>query len=153
MKLFNAYCLSLYGCSLWRLDAPDLKSLNVLFNKVIRRIWKLPYNCHTSIAHSVGLTASIYNIIYSRFKKLLSSASSHPSRLIRSVFRDSSQVCNSSFVGYNYMYGNSHCKSYSTDDVVVGYLIREIRDTHDHTVIPHFSQHELDIIVSSASTM
>ena len=151
MKLFNAYCLSLYGCSLWRLDAPDLKSLNVSFNKVIRRIWKLPYNCHTSIAHSVGLTASIYNIIYSRFKKLLSSASSHPSRLIRSVFRDSSQICNSSFVVYNYMYGNSHCKSYSTEDVAVGYLIREIRDTH--TVIPHFSQHELDIIISSASTM
>ena len=23
MKLFNAYCLSLYGCALWRLDAPD----------------------------------------------------------------------------------------------------------------------------------
>ena len=49
------------------------------------------------------------------------------------------------------MYGNSHCKSYSTHDVAVGYLIREIQDTH--TVIPHFSQHELDIIVSSASTM
>ena len=49
------------------------------------------------------------------------------------------------------MYGNSHCKSYSTEDVAVGYLIREIRDTH--TVIPHFSQHELDIIVSLASTI
>ena len=24
MKLFNAYCLSLYGCALWRLNAPDI---------------------------------------------------------------------------------------------------------------------------------
>ena len=29
MKLFNAYCLSLYTCSLWRLDAPDLASLEM----------------------------------------------------------------------------------------------------------------------------
>lgn len=151
MKLFNAYCLSLYGCSLWRLDAPDLQSLNVSFNNVIRRIWNLPYNCHTSIAHSVGLTVSIYNIVYSRFNRLLSTASSHPSRFIRSVFHDSSQACNSSFVGYNCMYGISHCKSYSTDHVAVGHLIREIRDTH--SVIPHFTQCELDFIVSSASTM
>ena len=49
------------------------------------------------------------------------------------------------------MYGNSHCKSYSTDDVVVNYLIREIQDTQ--TVIPHFSKHELDIILSSVSTI
>ena len=47
------------------------------------------------------------------------------------------------------MYGNSHCKSYSTDDVVVNYLIRE--DTQ--TLIPHINKHELDIIVSSVSTI
>ena len=49
------------------------------------------------------------------------------------------------------MFGHSHCKSYSTDHVAVGHLIREIRDTH--SVIPHFAQSELDFIVSSASTM
>ena len=49
------------------------------------------------------------------------------------------------------LYGNSHCKSYSTDHVAVGHLIREIRDTH--SVIPHFAQCELDFIVSSASTL
>ena len=50
------------------------------------------------------------------------------------------------------MFGHSHCKSYSTDHhVVVGHLIREIRDTH--SVILHFAQSELDFIVSAASTM
>ena len=63
MKPFKAYCLSLYGCALWRLNAYDLQALNTLFNNVIRRIWKLPYNCHTSIAHSVRLTTRTYNII------------------------------------------------------------------------------------------
>ena len=151
MKLFKAYCLSLYGCALWRLNAHDLQALNVSFNNVIRRIWKLPYNCHTSNAHSVRLTTSIYNIIYSRFIRLLSTPLSHPSRFIPSVFHDSSQACNSSFVGYNCMYGNSHCRSYSTDHFAVGHLIREIRDTH--SVILHFTHYELDFIVTSASTM
>ena len=27
------------------------------------------------------------------------------------------------YIGYNCIYGNSHCKSYSTDDVAVGYLL------------------------------
>ena len=112
----------------------------------------LRYNCHTSIAHSVRLTTSIYNITYSRFIRLLSTALSHPSRFIRSVFHDSSQACNSSFVGYNCMYGNSHCRSYSTDHFAVGHLNREIRDTH--SVILHFTNHyELDFIVTSPSTM
>ena len=78
-KLFKAYCFSLYGCALWRLNAHDLHSLNVSFNNVIRQIWKLPYNCHASIAHPVGLTTSIYNIIDIRFIRLLSIALSHPS--------------------------------------------------------------------------
>ena len=89
MKLFKVYCLSLYGCTLWRLNAYDLHALSVSFNKVIRQIWKLPYNCHTSIAHFVRLTTSIYNIIYSSFIKLLSTALSHLSDLIRFVFHDS----------------------------------------------------------------
>ena len=38
------------------------------------------------------------------------------------------------------------------DDVAVGYQIREIQDTHVHCY-SFFGQHELDIIVSSASTM
>ena len=143
----------IYGCVLWRLDAPDIRSLNVSFNNVIRRIWNLPHNCHTSIAYAVGLTKSIYNIIHSRFIRLLSTALSHPSRFIRSVFHEDSLVCNSGFIGYNIncMFDQSHCKSYSTDHVAVGHLIREIRDTH--SVIPHFAQSELDFTVSSASTM
>ena len=148
---FKAYRLSLYGCTLWRLNAHDLHALNVSFNNVIRRIWKLLYNCNTSIAHSVGLTTSIYNIIYSRFIRLLSAAVSHPSNLIHSVFHDSSLDCNSDFVGYNCMYGNSHCRSYSINHFAVGHLIREIRDTH--SVIPHFPHSELDYIVTSASTV
>ena len=152
MKFFKAYCLSLYGCALWRLNAHDLHApLNVSFTNLIRRIWKLPYNCHTSIAHSVELTTSIYSIIYSRFVRLLSTAVSHPSNLIRSVFHDSSLACKSGFVGYKCMYGNSHCRSYSINHFTVCHSIREICATH--SVIPHFTHSELDYTITSASTV
>ena len=38
MKLFQAYCLSFYGSSLQRLDCPELNSLSVAFNNVIKKI-------------------------------------------------------------------------------------------------------------------
>ena len=104
MRLFHAYCLSLYGCSLWRLDCPALRSLGVAFNQVIRRIWHLPRNCHTAIVHSVGLISSIFNIVFARFNKFFSSAVSHSSPLVRSVFVVSSQSCNSNFIGYDVLF-------------------------------------------------
>ena len=86
MRLFQSYCLSLYGSSLRRLDCDELNSLSVSFNNVIRRIWNLPRASHTSVVHSVGLVGSIYNIVYSRFSSLCTSAASHPSCLIYALF-------------------------------------------------------------------
>ena len=114
--------------ALWRLDCPDLHSLNVSFNNVIRRIWNLARNCHTGVVHSVGLISSIYNNY--RFCRLRSSALSHPSPLVRSIFATSSQTCNSNFTGYNCLFGSTHCKSYSSEDIALGQLTREIRCTH-----------------------
>ena len=153
MRLFHAYyCLALYGSSLRRLDCPDLHSLNVSFNDVIRRIWNLPRNCHTGVVHSAVLISSISSIIvFSRFCRLRSSAMSHPSPLVRSIFATSSQTCNSKFIGYNYLFGSTHCKSYSSEDIALGQLIREICYTHYQ--IGGFSSAELDSIVSSASSM
>ena len=60
MKLFQSYCLSLYGSCLWRLDCEELNSLSV---SIIRRIWNLPRISHTSIVHSVGSVVSIHIIV------------------------------------------------------------------------------------------
>ena len=59
MKLFQAYCLSFYGSSLWRLDCPELNSLSVAFNNVIIRIWNMPQRSHTSVVHCLGSTGGI----------------------------------------------------------------------------------------------
>ena len=141
MKLFQSYCFSLYGSCLWRLDCEELNSLSASFNNIIRRIWNLPRISRTSI---VG----IHNIVYDRFSSLCTSALFHPSSLVHTIFTDSSRTCNSNFIGYNCLYGASHCKSYSSSHHVTnGNLVREIRSTH--TFIPHFSHSELEAIVSA----
>ena len=101
MKLFQAYCLSFYGSSLWRLDCPELNSLSVAFNIVIRRIWNLPQRSHTSVVHCLGSTGSIHNIIFSKFCTMFNACISHASPLIHSIFTVSAQSCNSNFIGYS----------------------------------------------------
>ena len=52
--LFNSHCLSLYGAALWNITCKQLNSLEVAFNNILRRIWRLPRRCHTRILHKVS---------------------------------------------------------------------------------------------------
>ena len=56
----------------------------------------------------------------------------------------------SNFIGYNYLFGASYCKSYLADHSATGCLIREI--CSPHTIIPNFSHDELDATVSFTTT-
>ena len=62
--LFCTFCLSLYGSSLWSLASLSLRSLEVTFNNVLRKIWKLPRKCHTNILHWVSSLQSLHNVVY-----------------------------------------------------------------------------------------
>ena len=52
--LIHAYCLALYGCLLWSLSSKSIKLIEVAFNKILRKVWKLPCHSHTNIVHSVA---------------------------------------------------------------------------------------------------
>ena len=54
--LVKTYCLSLYGCLLWTLNSPSLKLIETALNKLLRKVWNLPYNSHTAFVHSVILS-------------------------------------------------------------------------------------------------
>ena len=151
MRLFKAYCLSLYGCSLWRLDCTELNTLSVCFNNVIRRIWNLPRLSRSCYVHCVGSVVSVFNTIYSRFMRMCTAALSHPSCLVRTIFSTSVLSCNSSFIGYNCLFGVDHVKSYSSYDFAIGNLVRELRS--DQFSVPNFSHDELDFIVRSAVSL
>ena len=90
--LFRSYCLSLYGCSLWRLDSPSMNLIEVAFNKILRHIWKLPSNSHTRIVHSTARLLNLFNVVFARSLSLLSSALSCPSFPVSFIYRVS-QPC------------------------------------------------------------
>ena len=49
--LIKSYCLSLYRASIWSLGAKQIRQLEIGFNKILRKIWYLPRNSHSGIAH------------------------------------------------------------------------------------------------------
>ena len=70
--LYKMYCLSLYGCTLWSLSSTSLRCLQVAINKILRRIWHLPRNSHTSIVLNTARISYIHNIIMYRYSKFIS---------------------------------------------------------------------------------
>ena len=125
-RLFSSFCPSLYGAALWKSSDPQLKSLEVTFNNILRRIWSLPRHCHTGILHSVAKLQSIYNVVVSRSAKLLASASGSTSCLISDLFSESAR-CAYCFIGYNTKYGYKHLKTYSESKRLCGSFIRDAR--------------------------
>ena len=127
--LFRSFCLSLYGASLWRSSSKALKSLEVSFNKILRRIWHLPPDSHTSIVHCTSYLSSVFNLVYSRCSALIDRACNSASHVVRSIFSEARGNC-TSFCGFNYMYGNRFTRVYSRTDLSYGDLIRFLHLFH-----------------------
>ena len=124
--LLKSYCLSLYGCSLWSLSSPSIKLIEIALNKLLRRVWNLPYQSHSGIVHCTARISHVSNFIFDRFCVLLSRSLSSPSGLVKSIFLNSSYYAYS-FIGYNFLYGNNHYKYYSESEVRSAYTIRQLR--------------------------
>ena len=93
-KLFESFCLSLHGSALWFSFSPELRSLEVTFNNILRRIWSFPRMCHTGILHCTAQLNSVYNniIVVQRSSKLLPAALISHSSLVRDIFVHSSTL-------------------------------------------------------------
>ena len=100
---------------------------------------------HLPKASTSTLIPTVWRLKVASCFQLLDSR--YPSSLVRTIFTDSSHTSNSNFIGYNCLYGASHCKSYSPHHIAIGNLVREIRSTH--MFILHFSHSELEAIVSA----
>ena len=122
----TVFAYPLYGSALWFSSSPELRSLEVFFNNILRRIWSLPRMCHTGILHCTAHLNSIYNIVIQRSSKLLSVALKSQSSLVHDVFAQSSTLTYTS-QGYNLIYGSRHKKIYSDQDVLCANFIRDVR--------------------------
>ena len=47
--LVKSFCLSLYGCTLWKISTSSLKLIEISLNKLLRKVWNLPYNSRRRI--------------------------------------------------------------------------------------------------------
>ena len=137
--------MSFYGCAL---STDPLKFLMFVSIKCLRRIWSLPYNCHTDTLHLVAGSDGIFNVCYNRFCKLLCSAKISCNHLVRSVFQGSS-LSYRNFIGYNFKYGSDFVRNYSCGNLSVVNLIREIRD--NSLYVYGFDQNMLNMIVCAVS--
>ena len=127
--LFHSFCLSLYGVPLWRLTSKALKALEVSFNKILRRIWHLPPDCHTSIVHCTSYLSSVFNLVYSRCSSLIHHACNSSSYVVSSIFSEALGNCHS-FCGFSYMYGSRFTRVYSNIDMPYGDFIRCLHLSH-----------------------
>ena len=92
-------------------------NLQVGFNKILRRIWNLPFNSHTKIVHCVSRIESIGNLIYKRFIRLYQKALSSSS-LVQGIF---------SFSSSHWNCGTSHLTEYSEADIEISDWICLVR--------------------------
>ena len=88
--LFHTFCLSLYGSSLWSLASPGLHSLEVTFNNLLRKIWKLPRNYNTNILHCASSLQSLQNVVIQHSKMLCLRPRATGLPLIHDIFTDRS---------------------------------------------------------------
>ena len=104
--LLQFFCTSFYSAALWRSASPELQLLETVFNKMLHRIWNLPYCSHRGLTHRIASMQSIYNLVSPRSAKLLQAASSVSVQRVFSV----AACLPWSFLGYNCCCGFRHVK-------------------------------------------
>ena len=124
--LFSMFCLSLHGGALWKISSVSIQRLEVSFNKILRRIWKLPYNAHTRIVHRTAGLNSIYNQLLGRSETLFTLSQKSSSFLIRYIFEKSATCCYT-FLGFNRTVCSNFVKKYSIIDNFRSQVIRDLR--------------------------
>ena len=81
--LFRSLCLSLYGCPLWNISSKAMYAIEISFNKILRRIWKLPYDSHTKIVHCTAQLQSLFNVMLQRTTSLFITSQKCSSNLVK----------------------------------------------------------------------
>ena len=148
LTYFFRSCLSLYVCGLWNISSKCLKTLEVSFNKILRRIWNLPYNFHTRIVHGAAKLPSLFNLTFNRTTTHFTISQKCSSYLVKYIFCKSASCC-FTFLGYNLNYGSKLCKNYSIQDQFRFDVIEDIRSAQPFS---SFSKMSIESIINSLST-
>ena len=104
----------------------QLKSLEIAFNNILRRIWKLPRNSHTGILHKVAHLDSIYNRLILLSDCFARKMCESKSSLLHNTFN---LFYTSAFtpVGNNHFNSHKYRKIYFEEDIECAGFVRYLR--------------------------
>ena len=101
--------------------------VEVTFNNILRRIWRLPARTHTAILHSVAGLQSMYNVAAQRSKSPLLLITA-PLTLFNLYLVTLSPLA-ILFLGSTLCIGSRYLKSYADQDLICANIIRNVRIT------------------------
>ena len=104
-KLFQSYCMSVYGCELWSLSNDKINDLCIAWRKSLRRVWGLPYNTHCYILPLLSQCLPLFDEICSRSLSFIKSCLLHKSKLVSEVSNYAIRYGRyNSFLGHNALF-------------------------------------------------
>ena len=168
-KLFQRYCTSFYGCTLWNLDSNSINDLYVAWNKSVRKIWGLPYTAHTRLLGPISGQPHISGQIASRFARFYERLCKCKNIFVNFMMRNclfnkrSYFKCNVKFIYFNHgtqvqIDGASQCaknillknENYMNDDVNILIDLINVRDGIH--ILDGFDHQEILDLISFIST-
>ena len=97
IKLFNAYCMPLYGSVLWDFTCTDFVNICTKWRQSIRKLLNITPTTHNSLIHLICDTIPFENQIYRRFLTFLNSMKSSSNVILNVcldlVINGSSSTC------------------------------------------------------------
>lgn len=101
-KLFQSYCMNMYGCELWSLSNDQINDFCVTWRKSLRRVWGLPYNTHCYLLPLLSRCLPLLDEICRRSLNFINVCLNHGSNLVRAVAKYGLQYgLQNSFLGRN----------------------------------------------------
>jgi hypothetical protein len=70
-RLFKSFCMSVYGCQLWDFSSNMVNQFFTAWRKCIRRIWDLPYRCHSNLLSFICDDLPVDLQLHKRFLKFI----------------------------------------------------------------------------------
>ena len=100
-SLHRTYCMHMHGCELWNLYCNYIKKFKVVWRKIKRHIWRLPYRVHNAIVHQ--LSYDIDHQLETRMITLVHMCLNHSNHICRSIISSKLHCIKSTFAS-NYKY-------------------------------------------------
>ena len=99
-KLFQQYCMSLYGCQLWPLWSNKLDTLKTKFSIALRRVWSLPARTHRDLLPLISGMQPLEIAIQARIMKFVKSLEESENEILKYIVNYSA-TSPSSILGRN----------------------------------------------------